>query len=240
MRRTYRDSNAWRREVLPATDVASAARALSVRQTLAAAFSPKFERAGFRRFHNGGTPLFERRFESWIAELLLRVDDARDESGRLPVRVQFHLSHQRMRDVRAKYWSVPSDAPMKVLSGDIGELELPPGHWAWWIGSEPRYDAEIVDAVCERFFPWLAQFEDGEELLDQLLDRAVPLVDEPTGLEVTLAEGGRRRARRYVQTFFADDETFWEEVDRLGERGRLPEGAPLRRAAALAFTYKLL
>jgi hypothetical protein len=129
---------------------------------------------------------------------------------------------------------------MRVLSGDIGELELPPGHWAWWIDGRTDFAPDIVAEVSERFLPWLRQFEDGEELVDQLLDLAVPLVDAPTGLEVTMAEGGRRSARRYVQALLAGDPAFWDEVDRLGEPGRRPEAVPLRRAAALAFSYKLL
>jgi hypothetical protein len=154
---------------------------------------------GFRLFKNGGTPLLERRDGPLVEELVLQARQGhRTEPTLLTARV--HLSHEKLRDVRARYWTTPARAPTILAGGNVGQLELPPG-WAVWDVSDGAPVLErLVDWLRTLVLPWFALFEDPVALCDTLHETDVPLLNRLNALEWMIAEFGRREAADYYRS----------------------------------------
>lgn len=149
---------------------------------------------GFRLFHNGGLPRLDRRRDKVQEEIVFAPGP---EEGRFAVR--FHLNHEGLGEVRARFWRPATRAPLAVASGDIGLLETPPVR-SLWSATEP---AAVAEAIRERIFadllPWLETFQDPLTLQETLLANTLPLVDVSTALELMIAEFGVREARRFLR-----------------------------------------
>lgn len=164
----------------------------------------------FRLFRNGGTPLLERREGALTEEIVVLAPPLRREFDVAQITLGVHVSHQGLRDVRARYWTTPARAPIDLASGNAGQLEIPPG-WALWDvtygGSVLERLAEWVSAVI---IPWLDLFEDPTEMLRILYLRDVPLLSTMNSIEWMVAEFGRREARAYYR-FLQDRNLLPEE-----------------------------
>ena len=149
-------------------------------------------RRGFRLFHNGGLPLLDRRQGEHRVEILLPTQPQGDDFS-----VRFHLTHEGVGNVRAKFWRPAVRAPKTVAAGDIGLLEAEPVYSLW----SPEADAaEAIRAIVEHdVIPWLDLVDDPPRLRDALLQGDVPMIDLTTSVELMLAEFGVREARRYLQ-----------------------------------------
>lgn len=197
---------------------------------------------GFRLFSNGGLPLLERRHGEFVEEIVLRAAAYRPEEGTLPIRVDLHLSHQGLRDVRWPYWRPSSRIPISVASVDLGALAMPPGKIVWGIDEDSESLEEMARTVVRLALPWYGQFRHRLDIGDALLARAIPLLDHPISVELLLAECGPREARRYLTEHLAGEPRFWEEVERLGQPNP-PESAhanDYERLATIAQLCRLL
>lgn len=235
MRKTYRHADEWQREFEPGSPLAPIPK---IRQGASHFIAGGLWQSGFRLFHNGGLPQFERRRDDWICEILLDVNET--EAAAIPVRLRIHLCHRNIRTVREKYWTPASAAPILVASADIGALELPPSYFVWWCKGRTYEYAELLSHIQATAIPWFAEFEDPEQLEANLMGAGLPLIGHGTAIELLLAECGRKAARAYVEKFLAEDQQFRIEVGRLAEQ---PRGKPLPempRAASAAFLYRLL
>lgn len=152
-------------------------------------------REGFRLFHNGGLPQLDRRHGELRAEILFPT---RPHSNDFAVR--FHLTHDGVGTVRARFWQPAVRAPKTVASGDVGLLEDEPVH-ALWSSEEPERVANAIgEALLERVIPWFDLIDDPPRLRDALLEGTVPMIDLTTSVEIMLAEFGVREARRYLRS----------------------------------------
>jgi hypothetical protein len=117
-----------------------------LRQRLMRAVGRIMEPMGFRGFWNAGIPKFERREDEWIQELVLRVRDCRGELG-VPVQISIAQSNTAVQSLRANYWHPAVDAPSRVGSGRLGELELPPVPDTWWFLPNQGVPNELTHAI---------------------------------------------------------------------------------------------
>ncbi|CAN5657752.1 hypothetical protein BH11ARM2_BH11ARM2_16490 [soil metagenome] len=197
---------------------------------------------GFRLFHNGGLPLLERRHGPFVEEMVLRAATYRPERGILPVRIDLHLSHVGLRDVRWSYWRPSGRIPISIASADLGALEIPPGWLVWEIDDRSESLEEMAYAVVRTALPWFGRFRHASGLGEALLARSIPLLDDPVSVELLLAEYGPLEARRYLTEYFAGEPKFWEEVERLAEP--MPPDSDMadsyQRLAAIAQLCRLL
>lgn len=152
-------------------------------------------REGFRLFHNGGLPLLDRRHGELRAEILFPTRPHSDEFA-----VRFHLTHEGVGVVRARFWQPSIRAPKTVAAGDVGLLEPDPVY-ALWSTSDPERTAEtILGVIVERVLPWFDLVDDPARLRSALIEGAVPMIDLTTSVELMLAEFGVREARRYLRS----------------------------------------
>ncbi|RYG34405.1 hypothetical protein EON81_15585, partial [bacterium] len=89
---------------------------------------------GFRLFENGGIPLLERRRGPYHEEIVLRAAPFRPDEAVLPIKVDIHLSHEGMPEVRWPYWRLGSRIPVSVVAADLGALGDPAGKLVWTMG----------------------------------------------------------------------------------------------------------
>jgi len=210
----------------------------TVSSSLARNIEDAMRAPGFRRFQNGSTPLFERRLDDWIEEVVIRPDTTSPLGG---IRITVHLGNAALREMRSRYWEPVSRAPVLVCSGNIGELDLPPRvrHWPSTLGTE--HFATVATLVRETAIPWFRQFRD-EELLDRLLIRAVPLVDMATALELSILLGGTKAGRKYVSAFKGCSSALGLEMERLTMTASTATDhlSTMQRMARVVASYRLL
>jgi len=169
-------------------------------------------RDGFRLFKNGGSPLLERRTLRLVEEIVLKpAPDAR-RRGHPAVAVQLHLSHTGLRGVRERYWRPSSRAPQVVASGDLGQLDIPPG-WVLW-NLTPRQETleEMVEWVERLALPWFETFHRPTTLRRALDERMVPLVSLETSLELMLTEFGQVEAALFLERHLTPETELREAV----------------------------
>lgn len=149
---------------------------------------------GFRLFHNGGLPRLDRRRDKLQEEIVFAPGPG---EGRFAVR--FHLNHEGVGEVRARFWRPATRAPLAIASGDIGLLEMPPVR-SIWSATNPIAVAEAIRVrIDEDLLPWLETFDDPATLQETLFANTLPLVDVSTALEIMIAEFGVRDARRFLR-----------------------------------------
>lgn len=205
-------------------------------------------RYGFRLFHNGGTPLLERRRGGWIEEIVFRSPGTGRPGIWAPITAQIHLSCEDFSEVRKRYWSVATKPPRVVTAGNIGQVDSPE-RWLLWnlaAGSpmEPVVE-RIAERVVDNVIPWFNGFANPSRMRRELYADGVPLLDPITALEWCLFEFGAGEANKYLRTVVLQDEVLHDSVARLLDRvdSNFLEGGPnlpvARNVAALAATYGL-
>jgi hypothetical protein len=152
-------------------------------------------RQGFRAFHNGGLPLLTRRHGNLWEEIVFAAHPSNKE-----FEVRFHLNHQGVGEVRARFWRPAIRAPKAVASGNIGQLETPPVWHLWSSEGHARTGDAIVTALQESVLPWMDLFDDPPRLRELLQESRVPLVDLCTAVELMIAEFDAREARRFLRS----------------------------------------
>ena len=212
--------------------------AVSVSYQLARNIEEAMRSPGFRRFQNGGTPLFERRLDDWIEEVVIRPDSTSPLGG---IRITVHLGNNALRDMRARYWEPVSRAPGLVCSGNVGELDLPPKIHSWPRTLEPEQYATVAALVRETAIPWFRTFRE-DDLLDRLLNRAVPLVDTATALELSILLGGVKAGRKYASGYEKSSDALTIEMERLNHASYRPTEhlTTIQRMARVVASYRLL
>ncbi len=162
---------------------------------IAAAVGNGLAREGFRLFHNGGLPQLDRRQGDIRTEILF---SRRPYSTEFAVR--FHLTHDGVGVVRARFWQPSIRAPKTVAAGDVGLLESEPVY-ALWSSERPVETAEAIQTLlADRVLPWLDLVDDPPRLREALMVGDVPMIDLTTSVELMLAEFGVREARRYLRS----------------------------------------
>lgn len=152
-------------------------------------------REGFRLFHNGGLPLLDRRQGELRAEIVFAARPHAQEFA-----VRFHLTHDGVAAVRARFWQPSIRAPKTVATGDVGLLESDPV-FTLWSAADPALAAEaLLRLVLDRVLPWFDLIDDPPRLRAALIDGAVPMIDLTTAVELMLAEFGVREARRFIRS----------------------------------------
>ena len=152
-------------------------------------------RKGFRLFHNGGLPQLDRRIGEVRAEILFPTRPHSDEFA-----VRFHLTHEGVGAVRARFWRPSVRAPKTVAAGEVSLLERDPVY-ALWSSAEPAGAAEAVSGlIVDRLLPWFDLVDDPPRLRDALVEGTVPMIDLTTAVEIMLAEFGVREARRFIRS----------------------------------------
>lgn len=188
---------------------------------------------GFRHFHNGGTPLLERRFGDLRQEVVFNAAPEVSRRVGAPFSVKIHLGHYGVQRVRSNYWRPSSRAPLVVASADSGLLEVPPVYVIWMGAGEDNVAAEIARHLDQVAIPWFEIFEEPELMRDRILSGAIPLIDDSTALELLLAEFGPADARRFLRKWRANEDRR-RVVDE-------PSGYQLEqdRVATIASYYRL-
>jgi len=200
----------------------------------------------FRLFNHGDLFTLERRRGQFVQEILIRTAKADPNTGLIPLRVQLHLSHTGLRDIRERYWRPSNRVPVAVAAGDLGGLEIPPCRVIWYLGSEMDTLEDVAGWVTRLAIPWFESFENPTRLLFSLYDRSITWVDHPVALELLLADYGRLEAGRYFRECVLGDERYGaqclEELTRLGEWQRPPldTSSPAYHVALAAKSYDLV
>lgn len=192
---------------------------------------------GFRMYRNGGMPLLERWSGPWRQEILFRPGPAVVRGKYVPVEIQVHLTNDAVGDLRRRYLiadPIPSNA---LASGNIGELDSPPG-WVLWNVAEPLAMDLVQDSLTRLALPWLSLLSDSEAL-DALLNGDVRLMDKVAAFEWVAVMYGRDEASHFLDYNLLTDESTKEEFDRtvvgLHElRGRAPLTTNVAQRLAIA------
>jgi hypothetical protein len=199
-------------------------------------------RQGFRLLRNGGTPLLERRWHDWTAEIVLRQHGAGIRGTYAPLTVDLHVNNNRLAEVRSRYWKGTGRGAGHVGSVNLGTL----------ICSTAR--GAIFNLVHEDAAPMLAMaLSDGGMLwVDRSTNPAgwdmdsQPAIDSQTTLELLLTYHGWGRAGRYLQSVLSEDSKMSDAVrgyHRRIERGQMAcligDRLP-RNLAVVASAYDLL
>jgi len=195
--------------------------------------------AKFRLFKNGGLPLLERRRNAWIQELLIRPSEM-DVDGEVRIRVDFCLSHPEVQHIRSRYWRPASRAPIGVAHGNIGELDLPPGYLFWTTSGDIDDYEDIAAWIRELALPWFLAFDNADDLEETLLGRGLPKIGHADALEILVAFGKMRSARRYLRDFVLDArfESLWQHSEAFGAIP-IDSASDLVRSAIVARTFNL-
>lgn len=190
----YRD--AWHETGVPA----NASRIVDIAQYVGNALGPE----GFRLFHNGGLPMLRRRREAVWDEIVFPTQPSAGDFS-----VRFHLNHDRVGEVRARFWRPSTRAPKAIAAGDIGLLDTPPVWSIWAAGEHARTAEAILTELQEHYLPWSDLFDDPPRLKEALREGNVPLIDLSTGVELMLAEFDAREAKRFYRSV---SEPAWPPV----------------------------
>lgn len=172
----------------------------------------ELEPQGFRLFRNGGLPLLERRTGDFVEEILL-VPGPEVEGGR-SVNARVHVSSQRLREFRERYWQPASLAPAVLAGGDVGWFDLPPAHVEWRVETE-RDVAELLSVLTESVLPWLEVFWDLPRLWDALEHGGYPLLRPAVAVELAGAWVGKGEGLRLLRALARLDAFSEEERARL-------------------------
>ncbi|RYG24157.1 hypothetical protein EON82_11695 [bacterium] len=191
VRRTFTDEGDYRRAWDAAGEPAQVSRIYEIAEYVSTALGPK----GFSLFHNGGLPMLRRRRGDIWDEIVFPHQPLAYDFA-----VRFHLNHDGVGQVRARFWRPSTRAPKAIAAGDVGMLESPPV-WSIWATSEHARTGEaILNVLREDYLPWSDLFDDPPRLREALLGGHVPLVDLSTGVELMLAEFDVREARRFFRS----------------------------------------
>lgn len=155
--------------------------------------------SGFRLFRNGGLPLLERRVGPLVQEIILDPGPGAIQGRYIPMSVRVHISHEGMREVRQRYWTPASRAPVVIASGQLGLLDLPPGFVIWNVASSEDTLEPLARWIDGLALPWFELFEDPMELARRVCEQRVPLLKNVDALELVLAEFGPYQARRFLR-----------------------------------------
>ncbi len=202
-------------------------------------------RDGFRLFKNGGTPLLERHVGDWVEEIVFHAGAWGVRGVYAPVSLRIHLSHSKMKEVRAKYWAPPSAAPRIVACGDAGQIEAS-GRWILWNACCAPEAAEDAARTLERsVLPWFERFHEPFHPARQLALSRAALVDAETALELSLARAGVQGGRSFLAAIGSVDGALHHRiltrVDQIttaavsGGRGT----SPIHNVAVIAASYGL-
>jgi hypothetical protein len=172
----------------------------------------ELEPHGFRLFRNGGLPLLDRRTGDFVEEILL-VPGPEVEGGR-SVNARVHVSSQRLREFRERYWQPASLAPAVLAGGDLGWFELPPAHAAWRVETE-RDVAELLSVVTESVLPWLEAFWELRKLWDAFENGGYPLLRPAVAVELAGALVGKGEGLRLLRGLARADSFSVDERARL-------------------------
>lgn len=157
-------------------------------------------RQGFRLFHKGVTSVLERRRGPLREEVVFVPAPHAERRPGFPLAVRLHLSHDRIREVRSRYWRPSSRAPIHVATADAGLLEAPPVLSIWHAVRGAATGEAIAETLMTHAVPWFEVFEDPHVLRARLEENQLPLVNFSTSLELVLAEFGEREALRFLRS----------------------------------------
>jgi hypothetical protein len=192
---------------------------------------------GFRLFRNGGLPLLERRVESLIQEIIIQPGPKSIRGVYVPLTFKVHLSHEGMKAVRERYWTVASRAPLVVASGHLGLVDQPPGWVIWDVAGGGRCLEDLALWATSLATTWFDYFDSIDELRDDVLQTHVPLLNSADALELVLAERGRDQAKRFLREIIEFGADLSPKATPLR---RVDEQASLRsRLDAIATCYRL-
>jgi hypothetical protein len=199
-------------------------------------------RQGFRLLRNGGTPLLERRWNDWTAEIVLRQHGGGIRGSYAPVTVDMHLTNHLLAQVRSRYWRASGRGAGHVGSVNLGTL----------ICSSAR--GAIFNLAHEDAAPMLAMAlsDSGMLWVDISANPAgwdeqnPPAIDSQTTLELFLAYHGWGRAGRYLQEILRSDaemstavRSYYRRIEK-GQMACLISDRLPRNLAVVASAYDLL
>lgn len=152
---------------------------------------------GFLLFRNGGLPLLERRVDSLLQEIVLQPSPKSIPGVFEPVSVRVHVSHEGLKDVRARYWI--GAPPGSVTSGNLGLVDTPPSWVLWDVAQGHDTALDLASWIESLAGLWFEHFDSLETLAGDVLQSQVPLVSTADVLELMLTEKGRERAKKFLR-----------------------------------------
>ncbi|MFZ4506272.1 MAG: hypothetical protein ACOYON_01075 [Fimbriimonas sp.] len=155
----------------------------------------------FRRFHNGGLTLFERRPGPLIQEITMQLCGTTTAPRAV---FQIYVSHAGLANLRGVGLGRLGHECTRVASGDLGAI-LQPNTWA--LIHLDKMSPEQLQVFLEQYVgPWMDCWMNPLNMLDTVFSNQFPLVGRRGVVEWILVEFGPSIAERYLAEVALSDE----------------------------------